>query len=69
MRRGMRCPKLVPTMSETEVAMSSIMMSSSVLAGCIMAAKYSVMLGELHLARTETSCKKQLLNCRLCMKP
>lgn len=45
------------TMSETEVAMSSMIMSSSVLAGCMIAAKYSVMLGELHLAKTDTSCK------------
>lgn len=51
-------------MSETEVAMSSMIMSSSVLAGCMMAAKYSVMLGELHLASTDTSCiRKQLEHC------
>ena len=51
-------PYRCPTISETEVAMSSMMMSSSVLAGCMMAAKYSVILGELHFANTDTSCRR-----------
>ena len=44
------------TRSEREVAMSSMMISSSVVPGSIIDAKYSVMFGEQHLASTETSC-------------
>ena len=36
--------------------MSSIMMSSSVVPGIRMDAKYSVIFGEQHLAKTDTSC-------------
>lgn len=46
-----------PTRSETDVAMSSMMMRSSVVPGSMIEAKYSVMFGEQHLARTDTSCK------------
>ena len=43
------------TRSEREVAMSSMMISSSVVPGSIIDAKYSVMFGEQHLASTDTS--------------
>ena len=45
------------TRSETEVAISSMMISSSVVPGSMVDAKYSVMFGEQHLASTDTSCK------------
>lgn len=44
------------TRSDTDVAMSSMIMSSSVVPGIRMEAKYSVMFGEQHLAKTDTSC-------------
>lgn len=44
------------TRSEREVAMSSMMIRSSVVPGSIMDAKYSVIFGEQHLASTDTSC-------------
>ena len=45
------------TRSETDVAMSSMMISNSVVPGSMMDAKYSVMFGEQHLASTDTSCR------------
>lgn len=57
-------PKL--TRSDTDVAMSSIMMSSSVVPGIRMDAKYSVMFGEQHLAKTDTSCKALNFEIRSC---
>lgn len=52
------------TRSDTEVAISSIMMSSSVVPGIRMDAKYSVIFGEQHLAKTDTSCISLILETR-----
>lgn len=52
------------TRSDTEVAISSIMMSSSVVPGIRMDAKYSVIFGEQHLAKTDTSCIRLILETR-----